>query len=148
MKRPDLHRAVDKHGKTVDSLLCVDRGMEAAQAFFRKAVASGWPRKVNLDGNAASHRAVRLLRQEDPRWQSVLVRSRRYLNNIVEQGHRAIKRRCASMLGFKSFGNAAITLADVELAHRIHKRQFSFGPGRQWRNQSLKQLWDRALVSA
>jgi hypothetical protein len=44
------------------------------------------------------------------------------------------------MLGFKSFGNAAITLAGIELAHRIHKRQFSFGPGLQWRNQSLKQL--------
>jgi len=71
-----------------------------------------------------------------------------YLNNIVEQDHRAIKRRCASMLGFKSFSNAAITLAGVELAHRIHKRQFSFGPGLQWRNQSLKQLWDRALVTA
>jgi transposase-like protein len=71
-----------------------------------------------------------------------------YLNNIVEQAHSAIKFRCASMLGFKSFGSAAITLAGIELAHRIHKRQFSFGPGRQWRNQSLKQLWDRALVSA
>jgi hypothetical protein len=52
------------------------------------------------------------------------------------------------MLGFKSFSNAAITLAGIELAHRILKRQLSFGPGLQWRNQSLKQLWDRALVSA
>lgn len=52
------------------------------------------------------------------------------------------------MLGFKSFDNAAITLAGIELAHRIHKRQFLFSPRRQWRNQSLKQLWDRALVSA
>jgi hypothetical protein len=52
------------------------------------------------------------------------------------------------MLGFKSFATAAITLAGIELAHRIHKRQFSFGPGLQWRNHSLKQLWDRALDSA
>jgi len=52
------------------------------------------------------------------------------------------------MLGFRSFGNAAITLAGIELAHQIDKRQFSFGPGRQWRNPSLKQIWDRALVSA
>ncbi len=43
------------------------------------------------------------------------------------------------MLGFKSFGNAAITLTGIELAHRIRKRQYSFGPGRQWRNRSLKQ---------
>jgi transposase-like protein len=76
----------------------------------------------------------------------VLVRSCRYLNNIVEQDHRAIKRRCASMTGFKSFNNAVITLAGIELAHRIRKRQFSFGPGRRRRAWSLKQLWQRALA--
>jgi len=146
-----LYRAVDKRGKTVDFLLRPDRGIAAAQAFFRKALATSlprWPRKITLDGHAPSHQALRLLRRENPRWKYVLVRKCPYLNNIVEQDHRAIKRRCASMLGFKSFGNAAITLAGIELAHRIHKRQFSFGPGRQWRNQSLKQHWDRALVSA
>lgn len=126
-----LYRAVDRHGKSVSSLLCDNRDMAAAQAFFRMAVASkwapGWPRKVNLDGNTASHRALRLLGQEDPRWKTVVVRGRRFLNNIVEQDHRAIKRRCASMTGFKSFGSAAITLAGIELAHRIRKRQFSLG---------------------
>ena len=129
-----LYRAVDKHGKSVDFLLRADRGMDAAQAFFRKVVAThlpSWPRKVNLDGNTASHRALHLLRREDPRRQSVVVRTRRYLNNIVEQDHRAIKRRCAPMMGFKSFRTAAITLAGIELAHRIRKRQFSFGRGRQ-----------------
>ncbi len=144
-----LYRAVDKHGKTVDFLLRTDRSMEAAQAFFRKAVTTHparWPCKVNLDGNAASSRALRLPGQEDARWQSVVVRSRRYLNNIVEQDHRAIKRRCSSMMGFKSFRTAAITLAGIELAHRIRKRQFSFGRGRQRRTWSLRQLWDRALA--
>jgi transposase-like protein len=144
-----LYRAVDKHGKSVDFLLRADRGMDAAQAFFRRAVATHrprWPRKVNLDGNAASHRALRLLGQEDSRWQSVVVRSCRYLNNIVEQDHRAIKRRCASMLGLKSFRTAAITFAGIELANRIRKRQFSFGRGGQRNNWSLKQLWNRALA--
>jgi transposase-like protein len=109
-----LYRAVDKHGKSVDHLLRADRGIDAAQAFFRNAAAThlpGWPRKINLDGNAASQRALRLLRDEDQRWQAVVMRTRRYLNNIVEQDHRAIKRRCAAMLGFKSFSTAAITLA-------------------------------------
>jgi transposase-like protein len=81
-----LYRAVDREGKSVDSLLCSERTTEAAQAFFRKAVATpgvGWPRTINLDGYTASHRAVRLLGQEDDRWQSVVVRDRRYLNNIV-----------------------------------------------------------------
>jgi transposase-like protein len=126
-----LYRAVDGHGKTVDSLLREDRGISAAQAFFRKAAAKHqmqWPRSVTLDGNAASHRAMRLLCDEDSRWRPVLVRCCRYLNNIVEQDHRAIKRRCASMLGFKSLRTAAITLAGVELAHRIHKGQFSLRP--------------------
>lgn len=141
-----LYRAVDRHGKSVDSALRGDRSMEAAQVFFRGAVASkwspGWPRKVNLDGNAASRRALRLLGQKDPRWQAVAVRGHRYLNNIIEQDHRAIKRRCASMLGFKSFRTAAVTLAGVEFAHRIHKRQFSFGRADRCRARSLKRLWD------
>jgi transposase-like protein len=143
-----LYRAVDKYGKTVDSLLCTDRSESAARAFFSKALKTHepwWPRKLNLDGNAASHRALRLLRQENPQWQSVLVRSRRYLNNIVEQDHRAIKRRCAPMLALKSFRTAAITFAGVELAHRIRKRQFSFGPEGPRQFSSLKHLWARAL---
>jgi transposase-like protein len=143
-----LYRAVDKHGKTVDSLLCTDRSESAARAFFNKALKTHqprWPRKLNLDGNAASHRALRLLRQENPQWQSVEVRSSRYLNNIVEQDHRAIKRRCAPMLALKSYRTAAITLAGVELAHRIRKRQFSFGRGGAGRFCSLKHLWARAL---
>ena len=63
-----------------------------------------------------------------------------------QQDHRAIKRRCASMTGFKSFGSAAITLAGIELAHRIRKRQFSLGCDRYRNFGSLKQLWERALA--
>jgi transposase-like protein len=68
------------------------------------------------------------------------------LNNLIEQDHRAIKRRCASMTGFKSFRSAAITLAGIELAHRIRKRQFALGRGRYRNFGSLKQIWDRALA--
>jgi transposase-like protein len=145
-----LYRAVDKHGKTVDSLLCTDRSESAARAFFGKALETNQnrrPRKINLDGNAATHRALRLLRQENPVWRSVVVRSCRYLNNIVEQDHRAIKSRCAPMLALKSFRTAAVTFAGVELAHRIRKRQFSFGRGRPSRFCSIKDLWARALAS-
>lgn len=144
-----LYRAVDRYGKSVDSLLCPDRSRDSARAFFRKAVithAGEWPRKVNLDGHAASHLAMRLLRREDSRWQSVLVRDCRYLNNVVEQDHRAIKGRCASILGFKSFSTAAITLAGIELAHRIRKRQFFIDPACHHDNNSPKLLWDRVLA--
>jgi len=69
----------------------------------------------------------------------------RYLNNVVEQDHRAIKGRCQPMLGFKSYRTAAVTLAGLELVHRIRKRQFKFGPG-CWSRWSLKKQWDRALA--
>jgi transposase-like protein len=75
----------------------------------------------------------------------VEVRTCKYLNNIVEQDHRAIKRRCASMAGFKSFENASIALSGIELAHRIRKRQFSFGRGRPPR-RSLKAMWAMAMA--
>jgi putative transposase len=54
----------------------------------------------------------------------VRVRTCQYLNSIVEQDHRAIKRRCAPMLGFKFAATAAVTISGIELAHRIRKRQF------------------------
>ncbi|MGC2497445.1 MAG: IS6 family transposase [Acidobacteriaceae bacterium] len=143
-----LYRAVDRDGRSIHSLLCEDRTVESAQEFFRQAVkvpGSRWPEKVNLDGNAASHRGLRLLGEEDSRWQSVKVRTRRYLNNIVEQDHRAIKGRCAPMLGLKSFRTAAITFSGIELAHRIRKRQFAVAYERNARALSLKELWDQAL---
>jgi transposase-like protein len=83
-----LFRAVDKNGKSIGSLLCNDRNKESAQAFFRAAVADGrvpWPKKINIDGNKATLRGLESLGKEDPRWRQVEVRSRRYLNNVVEQ---------------------------------------------------------------
>jgi hypothetical protein len=143
-----LYRAVDRYGKSVHSLLCRDRSLESAQAFFREAVAAegaSWPTKINLDGNAATHRALRMLGDEDSRWQSVEIRARRYLNHIVEQDHRAIKRRCVSMLGLKSYRSAATTFAGIELAHRIRKGQFSMPVEVQERTSTLKDQWNRAL---
>src|SRR5271155_2957701 len=112
-----LYRAVDKHGKTVDFLLRPDRSTAAAQAFFRKALTTSpprWPRKVTLDGYRPSHQALRLLRREDPKWKYVIVRSSQYLNNIIEQDYRAIRRRCSWITGFKSDRTAAITLTGIE----------------------------------
>ena len=69
-----------------------------------------------------------------------------WLKNLIEQDHRAIKRRCASMAGLKSLANAAITIAGIELAHRIRKGQFSFGRGRRRRGWSRKAEWAMALA--
>jgi DDE domain/Arm DNA-binding domain len=143
-----LYRAVDRYGKSVHSLLREDRTIGSAQEFFRQAVkvkGSPWPEKINLDGNAASHLGLRLLGDEDPRWRSVRVRARRYLNNVVEQDHRAIKQRSAPMLELKSFHTAAVTFLGLELAHRIRKRQFTLAYSRNGHALSLKDLWDQAL---
>ena len=70
----------------------------------------------------------------------------KYLNNLIEQDHRTINRRCASMAGFKSFANAIITIAGIELADRIRKGQFSFGRGRRRRGWSRKAEWAMALA--
>ena len=121
-----LYRAVDKKGLTIDFLLRPDRGVGAAPAFFRKAVVSNHgrgPRKVTLDDHAPSRRALWLLRRDALFWRHVQVRTKRYLNNIVEQDHRAIKRVARPALGFKSFRSAAATLAGVELMHMIRKGQ-------------------------
>ena len=144
-----LYRAVDKRGRTVDFYLSERRDIGAAMAFFRKALANHPnkpPRKITVDGYKATHRALRLLRRRNPTWRRVIVRSCQYLNNIVEQDHRAIKRRVSAMLGFKTFDTAAVTLMGIELAHRIRKRQFSIGYRRGRRYGSLAGAWAVALM--
>jgi len=102
-----------------------------------KIPGSFWHEKINLDGNAASHLGLRLLGEEDSRWQHVTVRARGYLNTVIEQDHRAIKQRSRPMLGLKSFPTAAVTFSGIELAHRIRKRQFTLAYKRQGRTRSL-----------
>jgi transposase-like protein len=77
----------------------------AAKLFFRKALKTqGRPHRViTLDGCAASHRAVRELPEKNEVWNNTKIGSSKYLNNIIEQDHRAIKARIGTMLGFKRF---------------------------------------------
>ena len=98
----------------------------AAKAFFRKAIKSQrrCPQAITLDGYAASHRAVRELKADGSLAADTKLRSSKYLNNQIEQDHRGVKQRIAEMLGFKGFTSAAITIAGIELMHRIRKGQF------------------------
>ena len=121
-----LYCGVDKRGRSVVSHLSRRRTVGAAKAFLRKAFRTHGrrPRTVTLDGYAASHRAVREFSREERRRRRIAIRSSKYLNNLIEQDHRAIKSRIGPMLGFKSFTCARTTLAGVELMHRIAQGQY------------------------
>lgn len=123
-----LYRAVDKQGRTVDFLLSERRDVAAAKRFFRNAIKNnGIPRVVTLDAYAASHRAIAELKSAGTLPRRVRIRSSKYLNNVVEQDHRGIKQRIRSMLGFKRFDTAAVTITGIELAQKIKKHQFKIG---------------------
>ena len=141
-----LYRAVDKAGQTVDFYLSEHRDVAVAKAFFRWAILRhGTPKRVTLDGYQATHRAVEDLKDEWVMRRDTVVRSCAYLNNIVEQDHRRMKSRVGPMLWFKLFGNAAIVITDIELAHKIRKGQFHM----QWlfkRAGDTSDLWMAILA--
>jgi putative transposase len=117
-----LYRAVDKAGHTVDFLLRAHRDKAAAQRYFEKSIAqNGEPETVKIDKSGANLAALEALNagRDTP----IKIRQNKYLNNIVEQDHRAIKRRTRPMLGFKTFRCARILLGGIELMHMIVKGQ-------------------------
>jgi transposase-like protein len=123
-----LYRAVDRLGQTVDFLLTAQRDMAAARRFFERAIGlHDVPEKITIDKSGANTAAVRAL--IDDRGASIELRQSKYLNNLVEQDHRAIKRRVRPMLGFKSFRSATKILAGIETMHMIKKGQLACPDG-------------------
>ena len=117
-----LYRAVDKEGNTIDFLLRAKRDKAAATAFFQKAMRqNGEPEKVTMDKSGANKAALDgiNLNRDNP----IEVRQIKYLNNLVEQDHRGVKRITKPMMGFKSFRSARNVLAGIELMHMIRKGQ-------------------------
>ncbi len=116
------YRAVDKEGNTIDFLLTAKRDTKAALRFFNKAIGrNGKPGLINIDKSGANKAGINLFNDENNR--RVKIRQCKYLNNIIEQDHRRIKRITRSMLGFKSFHAAQSTLAGIELVAMIMKGQ-------------------------
>ena len=121
-----LYRAVDKQGQTVDFLLTAKRDTAAAMRFFEKAIEDNdVPETVTMDKSGANKAAIDELAAN--RKLPILVRQVKYLNNIVEQDHRAVKRVTRPMMGFKSFRSARAVLTGIELMHMIRKGQFTLG---------------------
>jgi transposase-like protein len=141
-----LYRAVDSNGKTVDFLLRAKRNVVAAKAFFRRAFKNQGrlPRVITLDGYQASHRAAREILKEHRHDKRTKIRSSKYLNNLIEQDHRSIKLRLGPMLGLKSFRHATITIAGIELMHRIRKGQFELARLRV-KGKTAPEIWSAVL---
>jgi transposase, IS6 family len=121
-----LYRAVDSEGNTIDFYLSQSRDKQAAKRFFKKALAASHickPRVITVDKNPAYPVAIQELKEEKRMPEGIQLRQVRYLNNIVEQDHRFIKKRVRSMLGFKSYETATSILSGVEAMHMMKKGQ-------------------------
>jgi putative transposase len=116
-----LYRAVDKAGATVDFLLTAKRDRKAAPRFLRKAIGHhGVPEKTTIDKSGAN--TVAIVTYNADHDADVEIRQVKYLNNIAEQDHRAIKRRVRAMLGLRHFGQRR-RIAGIEIMHMIRKGQ-------------------------
>jgi len=124
-----LYRAVDRDGQTLEFMLSERRNLGAARRFFKKAIASnGVPHKVVIDksgANLAGAKAVNTILKITGTGKMMEILQVKHLNNILEQDHRFIERITKHMLGFKAFDSASATIAGIEVAHMIGKKQFA-----------------------
>jgi IS6 family transposase len=121
-----LYRAVDSTGQTIDFMLSAKRDARAAKRFFRKMLKASKhqsPRVINVDQNKAYPPAVEELKEEGILSIAAQLRRCEYLNNIVEQDHRFIKRQVNPGLGFFSFNTARRTIGGYEVMNMIRKGQ-------------------------
>ena len=122
------YRAVDKEGNTIDFLLMATRDSKAALSFLKKAIhANRKPSLVNIDQSGANHAGLKQVNRDHHT--RIKIRQCKYLNNIIEQDHRRIKRLTRPMLGFKTFHAAQRTLAGIEVMAMIRKGQMKTRAG-------------------
>ena len=122
-----LYRAVDRDGQTLDFMLSEHRDTAAARRFFKRAVGTnGVPERIAIDksgANLAGLQSLNVILKFTGTGRIINIIQSKYLNNIVEQDHRFIKKITRPMLGFKAFYSANATLAGIEAAHMIRKGQ-------------------------
>lgn len=121
-----LYRAVDSEGNTLDFMLSAKRDGKAAARFFRKVLGAKHtqaPRVITVDKNAAYPVAMDELKQDKTLKAEIELRQSKYLNNVIEQDHRNVKRIVKPMMGFQSFNTARRTLRGIEAMNMIRKGQ-------------------------
>ena len=125
-----LYRAGDSAGHTLEFMFSETRDAQAAKRFFTKVLGASHttiPRVINVDRNPAYPKAVDELKAEGQLPQGCQLRAVKYLNNLIEQDHRFIKRLVKAGLGFCSFPTAWRTLRGYETMHMIRKGQVPAG---------------------
>jgi transposase, IS6 family len=121
-----LYRAVDSSGSTIDFLLSAKRDAAAAERFLAKALRGEnhpAPRVINTDEHAGYPPAIVRLKAAEALGENCRHRPVQYLNNVLEQDHRPIKRRVRASQHFRSFWGAWRTIAGYEAIHMIRKGQ-------------------------
>jgi transposase-like protein len=134
-----LYRAVDSRGQTIDFLLSAKRDAAAAKRFFRKALGQPHtvnPRTITADKNPSYPRAAAEMKEGGELWRRSRLRQVKFLNNIVKQDHRRIKRLVRPGLGFGSFWTARRTLTGYEVMAMVRKGQLRKIGGRDMRAQA------------
>ena len=130
-----LYRAIDSNGDTVEFWFNERRNLTAAKRFLVRALKRhGRPERIVIDGSQTNREAIvscdttdRLQGQTSQKLKPIRIRQSRYLNNRIEQDHRAIKRRVRPMLGFKAMNSARVILGGIEMVHMMRKQQGKYG---------------------
>jgi transposase-like protein len=134
-----LYRAIDSNGDTVEFWFSERRNLPAAKRFLRKALKRhGRPERIVIDGSQTNREAILSCDMADRRQDRsrrrlnpIRIRQSAYLNNRIEQDHRAIKRRVRPMLGFQSPATARVILSGIEMVHMMRKQQAKYACNRQ-----------------
>src|SRR3954464_3371726 len=133
-----LYRAIDSTGATIDFLLSALRDADAAKQLFRKALSAlshPQPRVINTDLAPTYTSAIPAIKKERVLRRRCRHRPVQYLNNIIEQDHRAIKKRVNAKQGFRAFGAARRTVEGYEAMHMMRKGQVRWIAGDDARRQ-------------
>ena len=121
-----LYRAMDKEGNTIEFMLSAKRDISAAKRFFKKLMRADHrrlPFSINVDKNAAYPDAFATSQDEQVLPKDCRLRRVKYLNNIIEQDHRFVKKKVRASQSFRSFHTAERTLEGIEAMNMIRKSQ-------------------------
>lgn len=134
-----LYRAIDSNGDTVEFWFSERRNLTAAKRFLTRALKRhGRPERIAIDGSETNREVIlsydttnRLQDRSRRKLKPIWIRQSRYLNNRIEQDHRAVKRRVRPMLGFESMASARAILGGIEMVHMMRQGQAKYACNRQ-----------------